>query len=302
MDSKSLELKVMYCKDLKSFNFFQKLLVYALVKLESDDSDKKMKQNQQHRTPTDAEGDGNPEWNYEMQFDLSEFSFVDCDHIFIHFDLRHEGLYFGDKTIGEVRVPLKDLIQESSGIVRFVNYQVRSPDGKPNGLLNFSYKVHAKGEAMGIHFPTSEISGYSVVHHHHQSPEIQYSTSEVESLSPVVHYPSLELEDSPQETYCAAQESYPSHRTQYYPPGPAPAPAPYAYGPPSMPPPPPPLLHQPPPHPHGACYLSPYPPYPRPWAPGGVYDHNAHENWSSPGRQSHSFGYGETWRNDFGAY
>lgn len=66
MDSKSLELKVMYCKDLKSFNFFQKLLVYALVKLESDDSDKKMKQNQQHRTPTDAEGDGNPEWNHTI--------------------------------------------------------------------------------------------------------------------------------------------------------------------------------------------------------------------------------------------
>ncbi|KAF2301746.1 hypothetical protein GH714_028880 [Hevea brasiliensis] len=114
-------------------------------------------------------------------------------------------LYFGDKTIGEVRVPLKDLIQESSGIVRFVNYQVSTPDWKPNGLLNFSFKVYAKGEDIGIYFPTSEISGYSAVHHQHQSPEIQYPTSEVESSSLGVYYPSIELEDSPQETYHAAQ-------------------------------------------------------------------------------------------------
>ncbi|KAJ9189800.1 hypothetical protein P3X46_001053 [Hevea brasiliensis] len=266
MNSKFLELKVMYCKDLKSFNFFQKLRVYVLVLLESDDPGKKLKQNQQHRTPTDKEGDGDPEWKYGMQFDLSEVSFVDCDHIFIHFDLRHEGLYFGDKTIGEVRVPLKDLIQESSGIVRFVNYQVSTPDWKPNGLLNFSFKVYAKGEDIGIYFPKSEISGYSAVHHHHQSPEIQYPTSEVESSSLGVYYPSIELEDSSQETYHAAQVSCPSHGTQYschYPP----APAPHAYCPPSMllPPPllnqPPPLLHQPPPYPNGACYHPPFPPW-----------------------------------------
>ncbi|KAF2322999.1 hypothetical protein GH714_032690 [Hevea brasiliensis] len=297
MDSKSLDLKVMYCKDLKAFNFFQKLLVYVLVSLESDDPDKKLKQNQQQRTPTDAEGDGNPEWNHEMHFDLSEVSVVDCEHLFIHFDLYHEGLYFGDKTIGEVRVPLKDLIEESRGIVRFVNYQVRTPDGKPNGLLNFSYTVHAKAEDMGIHFLTSEISGYSAVvhhrHHHHQSPEIQYPTSEVESSSPGIHYPSLELEDSPLETYLAAH-IYPSHGTQYsshY------TPAPHAYYPSSMLPPPPPaattpLLCQPaPPHPnpHGACYHPPYPPGFRPWEPNGVYDHSVHSNCRSTGRQRPQF-------------
>ncbi|KAG8643850.1 protein SRC2 homolog [Manihot esculenta] len=266
MDLKSLELKLMYCKDLQAFNFFQKLLVYVLVSLESDDPDKKINQNQKQKTPTDAEGDGNPEWNHEMYFDLSKVSFVNCDHLFIHFDLCHEGLLFGDKTIGEVRVPLKCLIQDSSEIVRFVNYQVRSPDGQPNGFLNFSYTVHAK----------AEISGYSaVVHHQHQSPE---------SLSPEIHhYPSPQFE-----TYPAAQVWYPSHD---YPP------APHAYyHPPPMPLPPPPpppfpLLNHPPPplppHPHGICY---HPPGFQPWTPTGRYDvHSVLRNWRSTGRESQSY-------------
>ncbi|KAF9670602.1 hypothetical protein SADUNF_Sadunf13G0086000 [Salix dunnii] len=183
MDSGSMEIKVMYCKAVNSFNFFQKLLVYVLVSIVRNDGDPDKKplelQKQQRRTPTDKEAEGDPEWNHPMHFDLTEVSFQDCDNFFIHFDLCHEGLYFGDKTIGEVRVPLKDLIQEANGIVRFLSYEVRTPDGKPNGMLNFSCKV----KNMGTNSSQTGITGYPIVNHQ------PYPTSEVQSLPEQVRYP-----------------------------------------------------------------------------------------------------------------
>ncbi|KAJ0112307.1 hypothetical protein Patl1_02501 [Pistacia atlantica] len=174
MELSSIDLKVMYCKDLKGFNFFQKLSVYALVSIISDDPDKKLEHKQQHRTPTDKEGDGNPEWQREMQFDLKGVSFHDCDHLFIHFELRHEGVMFGDKNIGEVRVPCKDLILDSNGGFKFVNYEVRTTDGKPNGVLCFAYKVNGTG------FPISH-------HHHPQTSGTLYSPIDVHSSRPELH-------------------------------------------------------------------------------------------------------------------
>ncbi|PQQ00918.1 uncharacterized protein Pyn_39870 [Prunus yedoensis var. nudiflora] len=83
--------------------------------------------------------------------------------LLIHFDLRHQGLGIlgiGDRSIGEVRVPLNDLmipyiqpssannsglglggVQQQQQQARYVNYQVRTSDEKPNGILTFSYKL-----------------------------------------------------------------------------------------------------------------------------------------------------------------
>ncbi|KAF3435338.1 hypothetical protein FNV43_RR22425 [Rhamnella rubrinervis] len=146
MESSYLQVKLISCKDLKAFNFFQKLSVYAVVSIASDDPSKKVqeKQVQSQRTPCDSEGDGNPEWNHELRFDLKGCDEYDGnDHLFLQFNLRHQGMAFGfgDKTIGEVRIPLKDMMEEACyGVVRFVSYQVRNTDGKPNGVLNLSYK------------------------------------------------------------------------------------------------------------------------------------------------------------------
>ncbi|KAA8530040.1 hypothetical protein F0562_004749 [Nyssa sinensis] len=261
MESNSLELKVMYCKDLKAFNFFQTLSVYAVVSIVSDDPTKKLHQ-QQHRTPTDKEGDGNPEWNHEMRFDLGDNTSIfyqDSDHLFLHFDLRSEGLLvFGDKSIGEVHVPFKDLVQDFNGIVRFVSYEVRSSDGKPNGVLNFTYKVKEKGMSTG-----NQIDGYPIHHDHHHhhthsSPEMHQSTPEVvpspfSLSSSQVHYPSLDLQ-------FPSQEGYYSQENFYY------LPPPQSLLPPVLLPPPPPPTHFPPPPPpfhvaHGAVYQNPSTPW-----------------------------------------
>ncbi|XP_059447756.1 protein SRC2-like [Corylus avellana] len=148
LSSIELKLKVISARDLKGFNFFQKLSVYAVVRLVNEEVKKKQKHEQQQlqrqKTPVDRVGDRNPEWNHEMQFDLKDLLLPDDrNHLFLRFDLLSEGIVFGNNTVGEVQVPVfKDLIDdESNGAMRFVSYQVRSRDGKPNGVLNFSYKV-----------------------------------------------------------------------------------------------------------------------------------------------------------------
>ncbi|TYH28761.1 hypothetical protein ES288_A02G169600v1 [Gossypium darwinii] len=259
-----IELRVISCKSLKAFNFFQKLSVCALVYIAGDD-DKKTDRKQLKRTPTDREGDGNPEWNHTVRFEVSDDLLRDCDKIFVHFDLRHEGSMFGDKTIGEVVVPLLDLIQESNnGVVRFVTYQVRTTDGKANGELNFSFKVVniGKDEGSKVETPASLITGYPLCYHHSPAPE---PSLEVESESPEVHYPVLDLEDmlvqGPHQLHSTSSGSQDLNLIQetnyflpqngYYELPPPPQP------PPPHPPPPPPLPYPPPP-PAATAYGGPY--------------------------------------------
>ncbi|KDP23239.1 hypothetical protein JCGZ_23072 [Jatropha curcas] len=152
MDWISLELKLISCRDLKAFNLFQKLSVYAVVSISNDsDEEKKKKQNreqQRQKTLIDGGGGSNPEWNQVMQFDLKHVSQIESDHLFLKFKLRCAGVLYGKRSIGKVCVPFKDLIEEFDGNVRFVSYQVRTSDGKPNGVLNFSYKVKKEGDDL----------------------------------------------------------------------------------------------------------------------------------------------------------
>ena len=156
----SIEIKLIFGEYLLAFNFFQKLSIFVIASMASDDPTQKIQNNQLQRTQTDREGDGNPEWNHEIKFLIREDLESDSDHLFIHLDLRHDGVLFGigDRSIGEVRIPLKDLTDEASsnGVVRFVRYQVKSSDGKPNGVLNLSYKYNSKCCSNKIQYPKVE--------------------------------------------------------------------------------------------------------------------------------------------------
>ncbi|KAE8720544.1 C-8,7 sterol isomerase isoform 1 [Hibiscus syriacus] len=187
MDWTSLELKLISCKGLKAFNFFQKLSAYSVVSMVviNEQSKKKEEHQKKHlqRQKTSIERGGkNPEWNHLFEFDLRGLSPEETDHVFLKFDLRADVLV--DRTIGEVRVPLKGLIDEYDGVVRYLTYQVRNSDGKPNGVLNFSYKLKGKIE-------TSENHDYSSPEKPHCSPEkVVYPKVE---LDDVIRYPSLDI-------------------------------------------------------------------------------------------------------------
>ncbi|XP_074294377.1 uncharacterized protein LOC141622230 [Silene latifolia] len=210
-----LEIKVMWCKGLTSFNFFQKLTIYTLVSIKCEDEriELTQEQKQEQKTATDEENDGNPEWNHTLMFNLGPLESISpsYENMSLVFEFRHQGQLFGDKIVGEVCVPVKSLIDSNGvNVVRFVSYEVRSPEGKHNGVLDFSYKVLRKHGFLENNnsFVHSEIciSGYhnhnhnhihqnqgEIIRHQHQHYEfVEHSSS---SESERIEYPRIDLEE-----------------------------------------------------------------------------------------------------------
>ncbi|GKV02797.1 hypothetical protein SLEP1_g15187 [Rubroshorea leprosula] len=195
MEWGSLELTLISCRGLRAFNFFQKLSVYSVVYIVDEEQNRKEQQQKRlqcQKTPIARREGGNPEWNHLFHFDLRSLSHDHRDNLFLRFDLRCEGLV--NRTIGGVRVPMKDLIDEFDKALRFVSYQVRSCDGKANGVLNFSYKLVGSTKKVvknhtGFQFLAEK------VHYPKLEDDDEYSGS--------IKYPSLDDFYSP-----APQQSY----------------------------------------------------------------------------------------------
>ncbi|XP_057437639.1 formin-like protein 20 [Lotus japonicus] len=279
MEPSSIELKLISCKNLQAFNFFQKLTLYAFVTIATDDTATKLteQESQPQKTPTDRDSDdgSNPEWNHEARFDLgflSKRGSAVVNRLFLKFEFRHDGVILGDKLIGECRVPMSDLIRDVAGVKRFVSYEVRSGEGKPNGTFNFSYRLVGIGNGNGNHSSQildGRISGYPVLAPEDHAP---------------VQYPRLEIE-----TPCCYDPVYPVQEGIHYPPSVAARPPPplvpyppsgecYDYYPPPPPefsrPPPPEFSRPPPPYPYPPPpqpYMD-YRPGPSPWPPGPYFE------------------------------
>ncbi|XP_077251585.1 protein SRC2-like [Tasmannia lanceolata] len=225
MDLNSIELKVMSCKGLKSCNFFQKLSAYVSAGIGTGDRDKKNRK-QKQKTPVNRDGGANPEWNHDMKFDFDDQISSSSDQLFLEFDLLCDGI-LSDKTVGEVKVPISDLVAESNGAVRFVSYEIRSSDGKANGVLNFSYKVNLKGTAV------SDVSRATY------TAPAKVPEKSVPAIYPPVYFPAEEqkpwggfyptIHDMGPETPPAIGYFPPPAKIMYFPPAP-PHPPPDPYG------------------------------------------------------------------------
>ncbi|KAK4746651.1 hypothetical protein SAY87_025688 [Trapa incisa] len=266
----SLDLKILDGKDIAGFNFFQKLSVYAAASISSSDPERKLDGAQQQRTQADKEGDGCPEWNHELRLDLKGIDLWGSDDVFLRIDLFHEGAMFGDKHLGEVRVPIGHLIEHAAGVVRFVSYQVKGVDGKPNGVLRFSYRVNGVGKDTGI-----EAIGSTIYHHHHHQED--QGTPAIGYPSPATtFYPSLENDTAPSapplETPYPPPEAYYSLPPEgfYHPP----------------PPPTPPVVQASSPGMQGAWHYYHHGP-PRPPPPGQPMYHHHHQHQHSWGHGHH---------------
>lgn len=137
MDLRTLEITVISAKDIKDVNLISKMDVYVVVSINGDSRSKQ-------KTPIDRDGGTCPTWNTLMKFTLDE-SAAQQNRLTLSFKLRCERA-FGDKDIGEVNVPIKELLNSAgaSNTTQFVTYQVRKPSGKPKGELNLSYKFGEK--------------------------------------------------------------------------------------------------------------------------------------------------------------
>ncbi|KAA8527464.1 hypothetical protein F0562_034821 [Nyssa sinensis] len=136
MEYRTLEINVISAKDLNKVNLITKMEVYVVVSISGDQKSKR-------KTTVDREGDSNPTWNFTIKFTIDE-SAAQYNHFMLTFKLRGERS-LGDKDIGEVNVPVKELLDAAGdGKMQFVSYQVSKPSGKPKGELYFSYKFGKK--------------------------------------------------------------------------------------------------------------------------------------------------------------
>lgn len=151
MEYRTLELTIISADDLKRVNFFSNMDVYVVVSL-FDNSNNDRHKIQEQRTHVDNEGHNNPTWNFPMKFAVDAAS-VGQNRLSVLFQIRCRRLFATDKLVGEVVVPLSDLVSGGGGQSSFVSYQVKKPSGKPKGVLNFSYKFGEKFAASGGSLP-----------------------------------------------------------------------------------------------------------------------------------------------------
>ncbi|KAK9288866.1 hypothetical protein L1049_017332 [Liquidambar formosana] len=133
MESRTLDINVMYAKDLENVRHFkfQEMVVYVVVSISGDSQP-------EQKTPVDRGGGNNPSWNRHMQFIINESS-AQQDRLTLVFKLQCERGH-GDKDVGEVRVPVKELIT-TVGASKEVRRGVTTPSRTMQGELNFSYKL-----------------------------------------------------------------------------------------------------------------------------------------------------------------
>ncbi|KAH0781929.1 hypothetical protein KY290_001527 [Solanum tuberosum] len=142
MEYRTLDINVVSGKDLNKVNLITKMDVYVVISISGADDDRS---NQKTKTHVDHDGDNNPTWNFPIKFTIDDNAAVQ-NRLHLVFKLRCQRA-LGDKDIGQVDVPIKELLESSNssnGSKQFVSYQIRKPSGKPKGQLTFSYQFSDK--------------------------------------------------------------------------------------------------------------------------------------------------------------
>ncbi|CAN1195404.1 Protein SRC2 [Linum perenne] len=143
MECRSIEFTIQSAKDLKDVNLISKMDVYAIASIKGDPYNTKQK----HKTPVDKDSGPNPKWNHHVSFTVDEPS-IQQNRLTVKFDIFSDRS-LGDREIGEVNVPIKELFDEfrDSKGEKTVSYAVRTSGGKSKGTLTFSYKFGEKFSA-----------------------------------------------------------------------------------------------------------------------------------------------------------
>ncbi|XP_076895535.1 protein SRC2-like [Bidens hawaiensis] len=95
---------------------------------------------QRFKTTTNKNNGSDPTWESRMSFKVN---INKAAHMELVVQVKATSMLF-DKTLGEVRVSIKDLIEgvTSEGkTLQTVSYPVKGRSGEPQGRLSFSYKV-----------------------------------------------------------------------------------------------------------------------------------------------------------------
>ncbi|GFZ21811.1 calcium-dependent lipid-binding (CaLB domain) family protein [Actinidia rufa] len=205
MEHRTLEINVISAKDLQNVNLISKMDVYAVVSLSGEPKSP----SEQQRTAVDRNGNRNPTWNFQVRFVVDQSA---IPRLSVTFTLRCER-NLGDKDIGDVRVPLTDLIASAeTGKLQFVAYQVRKPSGKPKGELNFSYKWGEKVSGAPpppLNPEPKPVTAYPKPEPAYPEPVTAYPKPEPAYPEPVTAYPAPAVGSS--SGYPGAPPPYPPY-------------------------------------------------------------------------------------------
>ncbi|KAK6911570.1 C2 domain [Dillenia turbinata] len=138
MEFRSLDITVISAKDLKNVNLLSTMDVYVMVAVSGDPRTAK-------RTQVDKDGGQNPKWNESMKFVIEE-SGLQSNRVSLVFQIKSDRA-MGDKDIGQVQVPLKEIFDFKDEKPKLVTHNVITPSGKSKGTLDFSFLFGEKYES-----------------------------------------------------------------------------------------------------------------------------------------------------------
>lgn len=161
MEYRNLDITLISAKDIKNVNLISKMDVYAIVWIDGGDPSAII------RTPTHKEAGTDPKWNFQMKFALDDAA-AQQNRLTLIIRLRCQR-DLGDKDIGDVRIPIKEIIGQNVGDDKeeqLIKYQVRRPYGKQKGELSLSYKFSDKivGEQTKSKSLEEPITAYPAKH------------------------------------------------------------------------------------------------------------------------------------------
>nr|XP_043639476.1 protein SRC2 homolog [Erigeron canadensis] len=132
MDYRPLDITVISANGLNNFWFFFRMRVYVVVSLINGKSTVEKK--------THSSRGRNPKWNHRVKFPVEESAINTSTLLFV---LR-QNRFWGDKDIGEVSIPVRELLEANGSSEHVVDYQVQSVRGKSVGTFTFSHQFKEK--------------------------------------------------------------------------------------------------------------------------------------------------------------
>lgn len=149
MGSRTLDITVVSASDLKNAGMFSKMNVYAVVTIFGES-----------QTTSVARDCGvKPTWNHQMRFNINEAAAMQ-NNITIVFSIKSTGGCFGNPDLGEVFVPLKEMLLKGNGDdEKPMSYNITTPGGRAKGVLNISYKFGPSSSANNNAYQSNDNPG-----------------------------------------------------------------------------------------------------------------------------------------------
>ncbi|VVA90573.1 unnamed protein product [Arabis nemorensis] len=150
MECRTLDLTIISAEDLKDIQLIGKQDLYAVVSINGDARTKQ-------KTKVDKDCGTKPKWKHQMKLTVDDTAARE-NRLTLVFEIVADRPIAGDKPVGEVSVPVKELLDQnkSGDEEKTVTYAVRLPNGKAKGSLKFSFKFGDKytyGSSSAPHAP-----------------------------------------------------------------------------------------------------------------------------------------------------